>query len=38
MINKSELVRRLNCDPRTIDRYLRIESGQLLPTKSKRVY
>lgn len=38
MINKSELARRLNCDPRTIDRYLKIESGELIPKKSKRVY
>ena len=38
IINKSELARRLNCDPRTIDRYLKIESGELIPKKSKRVY
>jgi len=38
MINKSELARRLNCDPRTIERYLKIESGELIPKKSKRVY
>jgi len=38
MINKSELGRRLNCDPRTIDCYLKIESGELIPKKSKIVY
>ena len=26
LINKSELARRLNCDPRTVDRYLKIQS------------
>ncbi|MEG0181107.1 MAG: hypothetical protein RR657_04390 [Peptostreptococcaceae bacterium] len=38
MINKSELARRLNCDPRTIDRYFKIETDQLIAQKSKRVY
>jgi hypothetical protein len=38
MINKSELAKRLNCDPRTIDRYLKIESRELIPKKSKIVY
>jgi hypothetical protein len=38
MINKSELARKLNCVQRTIDRYLKIESGELIPKKSKRVY
>lgn len=38
LLNKSELARRFNCDPRTIDRYLKIESGELTPQKSNRVY
>lgn len=38
MVNKSEMARRLNYDPRTVDRYLKIESGELIPMKSKRVY
>lgn len=29
LLNKSELARRYNCDLRTIDRYLKIESGKL---------
>nr|WP_312292646.1 IS21 family transposase [Clostridium chromiireducens] len=37
-MNKSEMARRLNCDPRTVDRYLKIESGELIPHKSKRIY
>jgi len=28
LLNKSELARRFNCDPRTIDRYLRIQAGK----------
>ena len=28
MFNKSELARRYGCDPRTIDRYLKIQSGE----------
>jgi transposase len=38
LLNKSELARRFNCDPRTIDRYLKINSGGLEPKKSSRVY
>ncbi|MBV7274426.1 IS21 family transposase [Clostridium sp. PL3] len=38
LLNKSELARRFNCDPRTIDRYLKISSGELEPKKSSRVY
>lgn len=38
LLNKSELARRFNCDPRTIDRYLKIQSGKLKPKKSSRVY
>lgn len=38
LLNKSELARRFNCDPRTIDRYLKINSGELEPKKSSRVY
>ena len=38
LLNKSELARRFNCDSRTIDRYLKINSGELQPKKSSRVY
>lgn len=38
LINKSEMARRLDCDRRTIDRYLKIESGELVPQKSNREY
>ena len=38
LLNKSELARRFNCDSRTIDRYLKINSGELKPKKSSRVY
>ena len=31
MFNKAELARRFGCDPRTIDRYLKIQSGELIP-------
>ncbi len=34
LFNKSELARRYNCDPRTIDRYLKIQSGELIPNLS----
>ena len=27
MFNKAELARRFGCDPRTVDRYLRTQSG-----------
>lgn len=38
MFNKAELARRYGCDPRTIDRYLKIQSGELIPKTSTRVY
>lgn len=38
LLNKSELARRFNCDARTIDRYLKINSGELESKKSSRVY
>lgn len=38
LINKSELARRLNCDPRTVNRYLKIQSGEIMPKKSNRIY
>ncbi len=38
MYNKAELARRFNCDPRTIDRYIKISTGQITPSPSKRVY
>ena len=36
MFNKAELARRFDCDPRTIDRYLKIQSGELIPKESSR--
>lgn len=38
LFNKAELARRYNCDPRTIDRYLKIQSGEIVPATSSRVY
>jgi transposase/putative transposon-encoded protein len=38
LLNKSEMARRFNCDRRTIDRHLKIESGDLIPKKSTRKY
>lgn len=38
LFNKAELARRYDCDPRTIDRYLKIQSGELEPKPSSRVY
>ncbi len=38
MVNKSEMARRLNCDPYTIHRYLRIEPSEIIPQKSKGIY
>lgn len=38
LINKSELVRSLNCDLRTVNRYLKIQSGEIVPKKSNRIY
>lgn len=38
LFNKAELARRYDCDPRTIDRYLKIQSGEIKPKGYKRVY
>lgn len=38
MFNKAELARRFDCDPRTIDRYIRIQSGEFIPPENSRVY
>ena len=38
LFNKAELARRYNCDPRTIDRYLKIQSGEIVPATSSRIY
>lgn len=38
LFNKAELAQRYDCDPRTIDRYLKIQSGELEPKSSSRVY
>lgn len=38
MVNKSEMAPRLNCDPYTIHRYLKIELGEIIPQKSKGIY
>lgn len=38
LFNKAELARRYDCDPRTIDRYLKIHSGELIPKLSSRIY
>ena len=38
LFNKAELARRYDCDPRTIDRYLKIQSGEIKPNEHKRVY
>lgn len=38
LLNKSELARRYGCDPRTISRYMKIESGEIIPQRSKRTY
>ncbi len=38
LFNKAELARRYDCDPRTIDRYLKILSGELVPKQNTRVY
>ena len=31
LLNKAELARRFNCDPRTVDRYIKIANGELKP-------
>ena len=38
MYNKAELARRYGCDPRTIDRYLKIQSGEIKPKENTREY
>lgn len=38
LFNKAELARRYDCDPRTIARYLKIQSGEIKPNEHKRVY
>ncbi len=38
MFNKAELARRYDCDPRTIDRYLKIQSGEIVPPENRREY
>ena len=38
MYNKAELARRYDCDPRTIDRYLKIQSGELKSKGNTREY
>lgn len=38
MFNKAELARRFNCDSRTIDRYLKIQNGVLIPKSTSREY
>ncbi len=38
LLNKSELARRFNCDRRTVDRYMNIESGKLATKPSDRIY
>ena len=38
LFNKAELARRYDCDPRTIDRYLKIQSGELEAESRSRVY
>ena len=38
MFNKTELARRYNCDPRTIDRYIKIHTGELTPAPIARTY
>lgn len=38
IFNKAELARRYDCDPRTIDRYLKIQSGEIVPPENRREY
>jgi len=35
LLNKSELARRLNCDPRTVHRYIKIQKGDFSPSPRK---
>lgn len=34
MFNKAELARRYDCDPKTIDKYLKIQSGEIVPSEN----
>jgi transposase len=36
LLNKSELARRLGCDPRTVDRHIKIQQGTLIPKERKK--
>jgi len=38
LLNKSEIARRYNCDRQTVDRYMKIESGDIIPQESQRQY
>ena len=38
LLNKSEISRRFNCDPRTVDKYIKIQQGVWEKPKSSRVY
>ncbi len=38
MFNKAELARRYDCDSRTIDRYLKIQSVEIIPSENRREY
>lgn len=38
LYNKAELARRFNCDPRTIDRYIKIQNGEIEPKGYHRNY
>lgn len=36
LLNKSEIARRFNCDPRTVERHLKIQRGDLKPTVERQ--
>ena len=38
LLNKSEIARRFNCDPRTVDRYLKLQRGEIKPKDKQRKY
>ena len=38
LLNKSEIARRFNCDPRTVDRYIKIQKGEISKQSNKRIY
>ena len=38
ILNKTELARRFNCDPRTINRYIKIANGTLKPKERTHTY